>query len=273
MTIEGALTIPLLFVVMGIFLFFFQVFFIQSRMEAAIDSAGRKWATYWYGVELLQDYRAENKEDAHSKTLIDKIGIGLVEDGITTLYVKNQVLKQYGENALLYQAIDGGKKGISFLGSGLTDGGTVLKIMVTYKIKIPLVPGISFSCVQSCWKRLWTGEGYDIEEAKEEEELLYVYVTKNGAVYHSDLNCSHLKRTISTVTSNKLSAACNELGQRYDACELCCEKNGSYQLYYITKTGTKYHVTLECSALTRYIEKRLFSEIGNLAGCSRCSQT
>lgn len=281
-TMEATLILPVFLAVMGVFLFFFQVFFIQTRMEAAIDAAGRKCAIYWYGVEAFQDYveqvkdkSEENKKQENDKeTLFSRIGTELFRDGITVLYVKNEVLKQYGENDVYYKWIKNEKKGISFLGSGISEGKTVLKIVVTYEIEIPFISGITFQCVQSCWKRLWTGEQYEgITDNSEEDDNRYVYVTKNGSVYHTTINCTYLKRIISTLSQDTLFSAKNELGQSYTKCELCCKDREKGMIYYVTTTGNRYHVTLECSSLVRYIEKRLFSEIGNLRGCSRCVET
>lgn len=287
-TIEATLILPVFLAIMGMFLFLFQVFFIQTRMESAIDLAGRKCAIYWYGVEALKDYVEQVKGDSEGRkeqeqnkdTLLAQMGTELFRDGITTLYVKNEVLKQYGQKNASYMWIKNEKKGISFLGSGISEGGTVLKIIVTYEIEIPFLPNLSFRCMQSCWKRLWTGEQYkgvddegQSDQDSEENENQYVYVTKNGNVYHTTVNCTYLKRTISTVTVKMISSVKNELGQSYTKCELCCNEKEVGSVYYVTTTGNKYHVTLECSSLVRYIEKRLFSEVNGLKGCSRCAQT
>ncbi len=273
-TVEATFIFPLFLSVMGLFIFLFQVFFIQTRMDSAIDLTGRKCAIYWYGVEAVQDYALQDnsqpkeEQENNIKTILSKIGTELLRDGITTLYVRNETLKQYGEH---FNWIKNGKKGISFLGSGISEGGTVLKIVVTYEIKIPFVSGATFKCVQSCWKRLWTGEEYErIQEDSEEEQ--YVYTTKNGTVYHTTINCSYLKRTISTVKQSDILNIQNKQGEIYTRCGICCDKEEKQEIYYVTTTGNRYHITLECSALSRYIEKRLFSDVKGLKGCSRCAQ-
>lgn len=274
-TVETALTFPTFLAVIGIFLFFFQVLFIQTRMETAIDIVGSKCAVYWYGVEQIRDYIQQDGEEEqgrenNAETLAEKIGAALLTDGITILYVQNEVLKQYGIGETAYQGIRGGRKGISFLGSGLTENGHVLKIVVTYQVEIPFFPKASLRCVQSCWKRVWTGEEYEISSEEEEQ---YVYVTKDGRVYHTTLQCTYLKRSISSVTAAGLPDAHNNSGQSYRPCERCCNENEQYMIYYITETGECYHAMLECPALTRYIEKIPFSQIGSMPGCSRCANT
>lgn len=277
-TVEMALTFPTFLAAIGIFLFFFQVFFIQTRMETAIDTVGSKCAAYWYGVEQIRDYIHQNQSgeeeqdgENHAETLAEKIGAALLTDGITVLYVKNEVLKQYAVRETAYQGISGGREGISFLGSGLTEDGHVLKIVVTYQVEIPFFPKASLRCVQSCWKRVWTGEEY--ETSAEDEEEQYVYVTKDGRVYHTTLQCTYLKLSISPVTAAGLPDAHNASGQIYRPCERCCNENEQCMMYYVTETGECYHTMLECPALTRYIEKIPFSQIGAMPGCSRCANT
>lgn len=241
-TIEATIMLPLFLAIISLFLFFFQVLFIQTRMERVIDSVGRKCSVYGYALEEQQE---------------------VIQDVITVLYVRNEVLKQYGEEERLYKWIKNGKKGISFLGSGIAEGGTVLKLVVTYEIKVPFLSGFSIKCIQSSWKRLWTGEAYEeIVEDYEDEDKQYVYVTRNGSVYHTNLQCSYLKRTIISVSDI----------EDYEACELCCKDSEKNAIYYVTTKGNHYHITLECSSLVRYIEKRLFSEVEHLKKCIKCAQ-
>lgn len=114
--------------------------------------------------------------------------------------------------------------------------------------------------------KIWNG---DTEEGEQEE---YVYVTKNGKVYHSSINCSYLKRSIKGISGSDLSNERNSSGGKYYPCDICIKSKKKLPIVYITVYGTAYHRLSNCSALVRDIERIPISEVGDRGKCTKCYQ-
>ncbi len=112
---------------------------------------------------------------------------------------------------------------------------------------------------------LWTGY-----ERKKNCDV-YVYITKNGRVYHKSLDCYHLKIQIREIATSKVSSYRNEDGAKYYPCEFCGKKKKGQDTVYITSDGTRYHYNRECLALMRYIQKVPLSEVvDSYPPCKTC---
>jgi len=97
----------------------------------------------------------------------------------------------------------------------------------------------------------------------------YVYMTKNGTVYHRSRECSHIRLKIEAINRNDLKALRNTGGGRYKKCEYCNPKSADMRLY-ITEDGDRYHNTLSCPGLKRTILRVKLSDIDGVRPCSRC---
>lgn len=108
-----------------------------------------------------------------------------------------------------------------------------------------------------------------IEEDRREEEV--VYITENGARYHTDTGCVSLRISVQTVHSSELSTMRNQSGGRYYPCERCHPpKSGAF---FITLDGERYHRGVDCSSLKRTVRAVTLEEAVGMGrtACSKCS--
>ena len=97
----------------------------------------------------------------------------------------------------------------------------------------------------------------------------YVYMTKNGKVYHRSRECSHIRLHINVVDGSNIKNVRNEMGEKYKKCTYCKPKLTDSKLY-VTTDGNKYHNTLSCSGLKRTVIRVRLSQLKNVEPCSRC---
>lgn len=106
-------------------------------------------------------------------------------------------------------------------------------------------------------------------DQREEEEI--VYITENGARYHTDTGCVSLRISIRTVHSRELSAIRNQSGGRYYPCERCRPSKSG--VFFITRDGDRYHRSADCSSLKRTVQAVPLEEAIQMgrSACSKCS--
>lgn len=118
---------------------------------------------------------------------------------------------------------------------------------------------------ERCFVKDWTG--FDITKAQE-----LVYITKNGRVYHTTKECSHLSLDIRKINYLQLPAERNCYGAKYKKCGICVNQYLSSESdIFVTKDGTKYHSSLMCSGLLRNIITVEKSKVEDMPPCSRCA--
>ena len=119
-------------------------------------------------------------------------------------------------------------------------------------------------CVIKPWN------GYDLGKVRDrnvEEEM--VYVTEYGSVYHKNRSCSYLVLSIRGISFSKLHEEKNELGEKYESCEYCKDKE-FVTLVYVTSYGNKYHTTTKCQGIKRSIKNVPLSEVEEKKLCNKC---
>lgn len=121
-----------------------------------------------------------------------------------------------------------------------------------------------------CVVKPWTG--YDVRYGKNrtEEETL-VYMTRYGTVYHKDRSCSHLALSIQGVEMSQLREIRNESGGIYLPCERCGD-NGFVTVVFVTDYGDRYHTSLNCQGLKRYIRSVPLSQLEGVSPCKKCGE-
>lgn len=104
---------------------------------------------------------------------------------------------------------------------------------------------------------------------REEEEI--VYITENGARYHTDTGCVSLHISVQTVHSSELSAMRNQSGGRYYPCERCRPSKSG--VFFLTRDGDRYHRGADCSSLKRTVRAVTLEEAVRMGRtvCSKCS--
>ena len=138
-----------------------------------------------------------------------------------------------------------------------------IDIISGFVYKVPWI-GKKIPITTRCRVKDWTGR--DITKAQE-----LVYITKNGKVYHSTKECTHLSLSIRKSYYSQLPVERNCYGEKYKKCALCIKS----KLYenteiFLTEDGNKYHSSLMCSGLLRNIIIIEKSKVGDRTPCSRC---
>ncbi|MCR5666691.1 MAG: pilus assembly protein [Eubacterium sp.] len=221
-TVEAAITVPIMAMILVMVLFGFRILQVQTCVESALDKASRQTAVYAQAVDKEETLLL--CASAIAKTAIKKYKA-------PTEYVK------------------GGLTGITFLSSKVS--GDYINLVAVYKMKFPF-PFFykkTVTVTQSAKSRKWTG--YDKSKSEEDKET-YVYITPTGKAYHSSLSCSYLKLSIQAVSYTSIKNKRSKNGNIYYACPLCAKgvKSGTV---YITDYGENYHKSLSCSGLKRTI--------------------
>ncbi len=110
----------------------------------------------------------------------------------------------------------------------------------------------------------WTGA--DISQPEQ-----IVYITKTGTVYHKSKECSHLKLHIQRAEYREISAMRNQNGEKYTPCEKCVRGTlNEFSNLFVTTDGNRYHTTLQCSGISRYIIEISIDQVGDKKPCSEC---
>lgn len=277
MTVEAALVLPVFLMVLAGFLFYFQLLSLQLRLAGGLETAGQQIAEIYHLENVLPDIFSGEQpadEDSVSRQLREYAG-KLAFSGLTGAYVKYTILDYVGEDFLNGSCIKNGSDGL--LCYALTEGG-MLELRASYEVSIPFLPEKSFSIpvTQRLVRRMWVGIAADIgehgetqEEQAEKAAVRTVYVTRYGTVYHLYQDCQSLKRSIRSCTYASIGDRKNEEGAHYTACKQCI--HGSVNaIVYVTAEGQKYHNSISCGALLRYIEAVPLDEVDGKVLCSYC---
>ncbi|MBR3644251.1 MAG: hypothetical protein IKN57_12180, partial [Parasporobacterium sp.] len=200
----------------------------------------------------------------------------LLRAGITAVYLKTAVINRMGDNAFKRVSILGGKAGLTVLQSKFPDEDGAIDFVMTYEARMPFLPGRAGVVICSqrthcyAWKgtKRWAGS----EQPAEENDDPVVYVTEHGTVYHTDLNCTYLNRTVESAFLKQIQYMRNDSGGKYTLCERCGKYNVIGPVYY-TKYGDRYHTILSCPALERNIRQIRLSEAGGKPLCSKCAKS
>lgn len=270
--------LPIFFIVLVGFLFFFQLMIVQLRISSGLDEVGQNISTVYHLENVVPGILSSGDSDSDDSDVMDTIkqyAGKLIETGVTSAYVKSQLTDSVGKDFLDGSCISGGSSGITCIAS--VSGG-MLDIRATYKVSIPLLPEklFSFSVTQRLHRHMWVGISVDTSDTDSDEDSTdtdsdIVYITKYGTVYHLYKDCSALKRSIKSCAYSSISEKTNSSGSHYTACELCIHGNAN-AIVYITTDGNKYHNSSSCSSLIRYIEEVSKDSVGDKGLCSYCKK-
>lgn len=235
-TIEASVVLPVILCVVVFILFYLKSFYIQVGVQRAIDETSRQAA-------VLCPY----KKDMSLRELIILCDARLEKDEIPLQYIRGNIL------------------GLSYANSSVD--GNYINLTVDYSIVFPIkmFGNRQLHIQQHSVNRKWIG--WDAAEKSYAEG--YVYVTEHGRVYHTKINCPHLKPKISAVGRSGIKDKRNRNGEKYKACHLCAKK-GKKNVVFVTEYGNVYHNTLTCAGIKRTIYKRRIEEVGALPMCEKC---
>lgn len=253
MTVEAAVVFSLFLIAIINLISVLEFVRLQSSLSAALHQVGTGLSVYGYAY--------------------DKSGLELEEYPLSSVvfsysYVKSGVEKYAGKEYLENTVLKRGSSGIYYGNSQIMEDDRI-DIIALYEVSglfsLEGIKGIPM--YNRFYAHVWNG--YDVEKQRDaEDEEIYVFITKNGTVYHRNRNCTYLNPSIKAVFYEDLKKKRNESGAIYYACERCPEAGST--VVYITEQGTRYHTSLECSGLKRTIYTIRLSEAGGRSPCSKC---
>lgn len=243
MSVEASIALPVFLFVMYFFINLCEIYAVKADVyEACIETA-----------EYMSEYAY----------LMDRLGDGKSNYSLTCLPVAGLRFQNYvDDNALLEKYVVGGKYGVSFLGSSFPDeqGFIDLKVKYFVHVNIPILGSKSHMCSEHIRQRAYLG--YENKESSiDKKDDVYVYVAKNGVVYHTTRSCTYL---LPDIHSRSIKAA---KASGYSPCKYCGKSYGSW--VYVTPDGEAYHSSRKCSRLERTVARIKLSET-NLPACSKC---
>jgi len=244
LTVEAAVILPLFAAFFSYLLFFFQIMNVQLVVQGALEETAKKIA-----VLSVKELEEPGKETDY------------------LLMAKGLLCLKLNEEAEILGFVRGGIPGVSLMNSDFGKDGICLQADYVIRFPIELFEGQNFQISQSAYYRKWNGcNGTKIKN--EVDEL--VYITEYGKVYHVKRSCPYLTLSIRKVLRMQLDNERNKSGERYEECEVCCEKNNYTSVVYVTDYGDKYHDTMTCSGLKRTIYQKRISDVGGMHACGKC---
>lgn len=307
---EAALVLPIFIFAILAFIYLLQFIQLQEVLQNAITETGFYAAKYAY----VYDYFSKNdnnlnedheKSEDNNKVKLEDSNKGKSEDSSREKVYKTEnsggITNKLEEtkDALIAHSIDStfyklklrdyldvtminnslikdGYDGIHmYLSSFMKDDSTV-DIILTYKIKLPLlfIEVDDIQVVQRVRMRGWNGyyvnlKNENTDNNKKEDD---VYITQTGTVYHLNKECTHLKLSIRSTPFSQIESLRNSNGGKYKKCDLCAINSSSNEEVevYITNSGDHYHTNLDCSSLKRTILTVPLSDVGERRLCTRC---
>lgn len=270
MTVEASLIIPILLSVFLAFLYFFQILVIQERVGTGLCQTAQVISQYGY---LLAKEPADGDDTVEPEKETQR-------DSLVSQYVKGLLTGKYMENYISDDFLDatavyGGRHGVVYRTSVQADQDGSIYLRADYMVSMPLFSFVApkFKFGQQVSSRVF----YGTEEigCVENEDDAWVYITPNSEkskVYHTSETCTHLQLQVEAIAYEQISGRRTSGGGRFTACEKCMRgrSSGRGQTMYITKEGTCYHCSVECSGLKRNVRKVKLSTLEGYHVCKKC---
>lgn len=280
MTVEASIVLPL-------FLFFFlnlassiEMIRLHGNLQLALWKTGNELTVYGYALDSgVQPDEAQ----ADGGQQGSQSGGGQAQGGqgerwwrrlsgavFSSVFVKAQLVYLLGEDYLDASPLKSGTDSLMLWESDIFGTEDTIDLIVTYSVApwIKTAGFLSFRMANRYYGHIWNG--YAVSGKAQTGEV--VYVAENGQVYHPDRNCTHLRLSVRSIGAGELSAARNNYGRRYGACERCVRGRGA-EIIYITGEGDKYHYSRDCPGLKRTVSPMQKSEAQKrYRPCSRCGK-
>lgn len=266
MTVEAAVALP-------VFLFFLfnlscaiEMIRLHGNLQTALWETGHRLAVYGHALGDEEALRSMEAEDGKA-WWEEMAGIAF-----SYTYIKNQIVDYLGEEYLEASPLSNGTDGLQFWESQVLCHNDEIGITLTYGVSpwCGLAGFFPFRMANRYYAHIWNG--YDIvgNSGGDGEDLVTVYVTETGKVYHRDRNCTHLCLSIQEIAVGTEGNYRNENGGKYSECEKCRGGTDTGVLY-IAREGDCFHYSRDCSGLKRTIAAILLKDAGDYRPCSRCS--
>ncbi len=263
LAIEAAIVLPLFLFMMFILIFPLRVMEEERRLQNTIENVGKQLAAAEYiktvGNELLKSDGGDNET---FKSFVNgaEEGVALGVILAKALETKSISMPYFSEETGIFSG----------------ENEDMFKVELKYDIKLPFsayfISAPTGSIVAN--RRAWTGSDggrgrskYSTDGEDDTEERI-VYLGKTSTVYHDNPNCHYLSNVTRTADAAHMEALRNENGAKYHACPSC--KPGSSGTVYYFESGTAYHSSEQCKAITAYSRAVKLSEVGDMRACSYC---
>lgn len=246
MTVEAAVVIPIfLIVIFGVLRFFALINFQNLLMIDMCDTAMQ--------LGVIQ-YSTDS------------------EQKLDDIYGAQKILFGKAGDAAEKAGIIGGRYGIILTNSDINEESTIKTIQADYAWNTNV--GVSnykwyFKLSQRCSYISWNGKSIVSDDLVDKKT--YVYITENGTVYHTMMECTYLTRMVQTIGISEIDSIRNLSGGKYKPCEQCCKNTVLSKNVFITGYGDRYHCNSQCSSLKRYIKKVDLDEVKGMRKCIKCS--
>lgn len=240
LTVEAALAVTFFMTVMLSLVSILQMFCTYQTVHRGLLNSG---------------YEAASAGDA-------VLGSGAIMINMNK-YLDSDILEENG--------IENGVSGISWIGTYADVQNQKIVLNAAYKVKpaLLMLPGISVTMRHHLEFNIWSGyHGQQTSSDNMHAEKVY-YIAENESVYHTSAQCTHLRLSVKVIDYAAIESYRNSSGQCYSECSKCSGYTDA-SMVYITEDGTKYHYTMNCSALKRTIYQ--IQDIGALEVCSRCGE-
>ena len=268
LSIEAAIVLPLFIFMMFILMFPLKVMEDERRLQNTLETVGKQLASSEYIKDIGKDMI--RKDDAGNGLIGDMIYGIEAGVGLGTILSKASDLK-------------------SVHGAFFTDDTSVFsgddeamfRAVLKYEISLPFSIYSIRSMEQTSIvnRRAWIGskggrgrskygDETDPDAAKDEDRI--VYLGKTSTVYHDDPKCHYLSNVMKSTDASHIGALRNENGAKYHACPSC--KPGKNGTVYYFASGTAYHSSESCKAISSYSRAVRLSEVGDMRACSYCGK-
>lgn len=270
MTLEAALVLPIFILVVVWFVNFMTVLNYQNIMQSSINQAAVAIGRYSYVTNRI--YEGTDIDRSSSTLDIDK---DVLVSGISTGYVRKEILTEEVKNYSEKVNVIGGYTGISVIDSKINEEDKgINNIRVNYSISMDFLGGVVHSLRLSnrCYFRSWIGTSI-VKQKTDDKDGKTVFITKTGDVYHLTETCTYIKVSLKKAKYSDISYLRNESGAKYRICSKCVDKElKDNDIVYITESGTKFHSDSRCSKIKRDVISIDISEVGDRKLCSRCAK-
>lgn len=268
LSIEAAIVLPLFIFMMFILMFPLKVMEDERRLQNTLETVGKQLASAEYIKDIGEDMI--KKDDA---------GTGLIGDtlyGIEAGVALGTILSKTSDLKTVHGAFFTDDTSV-FSGDDEAMFRAVLKYEVSLPFSIYSIRSMEQTAIVN--RRAWIGskggrgrskygDDTDLDAAEDEDRI--VYLGKTSTVYHDDPKCHYLSNVMKSTDASHIGALRNENGAKYHACPSC--KPGKNGTVYYFASGTAYHSSESCKAISSYSRAVHLSEVGDMRACSYCGK-
>ena len=247
-TLEATLVIPIFIYAVMTIAYLIYALGVKVHISQALYNETRQMARFVYMIK--DDNNTPSNALIYAKAQAELIN----ELGVTYTSTHNIV---------------GGNAGLLISNKDIINDNNDIKLSVSYTIRNPFnIFGVgNVKCEQCYVVKAWLGES--INNDKDSDNSMLVYITMQGEVYHKNSECTYLKPVVSQVSRNLISNYRNSSGAIYYRCEKCAGNEASDNVY-ITEYGTRFHTTPNCSEIKHNIICVKLSTVSDRRACSKC---